>query len=126
MIISSFFNKFWAGDIKLWKSFWIIGLLHAFILTRLIQFLETQIFKNENLFLFVQFQDVGIPIINFINLHFITKLIYIITSVYVTVGIWRSAEKHKGSFIVIFLTLIYLAFNNILPIIKFCFLLIFG
>ena len=69
MIISSFFNKFWAGDIKLWKSFWIIGLLHAFILTRLIQFLETQIFKNENLFLFVQFQDVGIPIINFINLY---------------------------------------------------------
>ena len=123
MIIGKIVNKFWYGNIKLWKSFWVIGILHALFINYLIPFIEKNIFNNHQIFILLQIQDYQIPILNIVKVHFISKIIIIISTIFITIGIWRSAEKYNGNIIVIFLTLIYLSFNNILPTIKFILLI---
>jgi len=117
-------SKFWYGKIKLWKAFWIIGILHALLLNYLIPQIEKNIFNQEQIFIIVQIQNYQLPVLDFIKVHFISKMIIIISTLFVTVGIWRSAENYKGNFIVILLTLTYLSFNNLLPTIKFIFLIL--
>ena len=97
-------KKFWFGQITLWKSYWLVGeLLNA--LTILILFnIEIRIFNNNlitNL----------IPFISFNNFSFFSKLILISWTLFITIGIWRSAENYKGPFPWIALTLIFLSYR---------------
>ena len=123
MIIRKLINEFWYGNIKLWKSFWVIGILHALFINYLIPFIEKNVFNNDQIFILLQIKDYQVPILDIIKVHFISKIIIIISTIFITVGIWRSAEKYNGNIIIIFLTLIYLSFNNILPTIKFILLI---
>ena len=97
-------KKFWNGQITLWKSYWLVGeLLNALII--LIVFnIEIRIFNNNligNL----------LPFLSFNNFNFLSKLILIFWTIFITVGIWRSAEKYKGPFPWVALTLIFLAYR---------------
>ena len=103
--------KFWQGKITLWKSYWIVGELLNAIILFIIFNIELKIFNNTNLFYYIQLQNTNFPILNFKDLALITKLLIIITTIYVTVGIWRSAEKYNGKLIWIILTLIFLSYR---------------
>ena len=96
-------SKFWKGEVTLWKSYWLVGELFnaLFILA---------IFNFEIYFLDNQFST-SLPFINFNNFNFISKLVLITWTIFITVGIWRSAEKYKGSIIWIICTLLFLSYR---------------
>jgi hypothetical protein len=96
--------NFWYGKITLWKSYWIVGELINALIIFLIFNIEINYFNNINIYN-------QLPFINFDNFHFFNKIILIIWTIYITVGIWRSAEKYKGSFIWVVLTLIFLSYR---------------
>ena len=96
--------NFWYGKITLWKSYWIVGELINALIIFLIFNIEMNYLNNINIYN-------QLPFINFDNFHFFNKIILIIWTMYITVGIWRSAEKYKGSFIWVVLTLIFLSYR---------------
>ena len=97
-------NEFWQGKISLWKSYWIVGeLLNALVIILIYNF-EIKYFNNNLLFQ-------NIPILSFNGLHPISKIILFIWSIYITIGIWRSAENYKGKIIWVILTLIVLSYR---------------
>ena len=102
--MSNLLINFWYGKISLWKSFWIVGELLNTLVILAIYYVEFKYFNNINLF-------VHLPSFDFYNLSWINKIIFIIWSIFITVGIWRSAESYKGSKIWIILTLIVLCFR---------------
>ena len=96
--------KFWKGEITLWKSYWLFGeILNAIFLFLLLN-LEIYMFKNTGLFNNVLFFD-------FRNLTILSKIIIIIWTLFITVGVWRSAEKYKGNIIWVILTLLFLSYR---------------
>jgi len=102
--MKSLLYNFWVGKITLWKSYWIVGELINALIIFLIFNIEINYFNNINIYN-------QLPFINFDNFHFFNKIILIIWTIYITVGIWRSAEKYKGSFIWVVLTLIFLSYR---------------
>ena len=102
--MKSLLYNFWFGKITLWKSYWIVGELINALIILLIFNIEINYFNNINIYN-------QLPFINFDNFHFFNKIILIIWTIYITVGIWRSAEKYKGSFIWVVLTLIFLSYR---------------
>jgi len=102
--MKSLLYNFWFGKITLWKSYWIVGELINALIIFLIFNIEINYFNNINIYN-------QLPFINFDNFHFFNKIILIIWTLYITVGIWRSAEKYKGSFIWVVLTLIFLSYR---------------
>ena len=102
--MKSLLYNFWFGKIILWKSYWIVGELINALIIFLIFNIEINYFNNINIYN-------QLPFINFDNFHFFNKIILIIWTIYITVGIWRSAEKYKGSFIWVVLTLIFLSYR---------------
>ena len=110
------FFKFLNGDIKLWKSFWLIGFLHGFFIMYGLPAIEIFIFQNTDIFNTIIVNNFELKIIDYLRITFISKLIFIISIIIVTIGIWKSAEKYKGNLFVIILTLIYLTFNNLIPL----------
>ena len=95
---------FWNGNIALWKSYWIFGeLINAFLIF-LILSIEIKYFNN----VFVANQ---LPFFAFNDLSLLSKLSLTIWTTFITVGIWRSAEKYKGRFIWIALTLLFLSYR---------------
>ena len=102
--MKSLLYNFWFGKITLWKSYWIVGELINALIIFLIFNIEINYFNNINIYN-------QLPFINFNNFHFFNKIILIIWTIYITVGIWRSAEKYKGSFIWVVLTLIFLSYR---------------
>lgn len=111
------FLKFLNGDFQLWKSFWLIGFLHGFFIMYCLPLIEINFFSNIDIFNKIIINNVEINILDFNKITFISKLIIIISSLLITIGIWKSAEKYKGSFIIILITLIYLTLNNIVPLV---------
>ena len=111
-------NDFWNGKIKLWKSFWLVGFGHQILLFYLIPIFEKVIFNNSEIYGYIQFNQETIQIPDFTRISFLTKLIVILSAVYVTIGIWRSSENYNGSFFWIIVTFVYLSFFNIIPIIS--------
>ena len=97
-------NKFWNGEITLWKSYWIVGELLNALLFLLIFNIEIKFFHNTVVRNFL-------PFLNINNFHFLSKSILMMWTIFITVGIWRSAEKYKGSLIWIVLTLIFLSYR---------------
>ncbi len=105
-------NDFWKGKISLWKSFWIIMMAHSLLLQHIIRLIEYNLIGNQDIFLILNYGNTKIPLLNFAGISFFSKLIIISTTIFVTVGTWRSAENYKGPFWLIALTLFYIGFNN--------------
>ena len=97
-------NNFWEGKIILWRSYWLVGeLLNALFILSVFNF-EIYIFGNN------QFSN-SLPFLDFSNFSFLSKIILIIWTIFITVGIWRSAENYKGSIIWILATFIFLSYR---------------
>ena len=95
--------NFWQGDIQLWKSYWLVGeLLNALVILIIVN-IEIQVFQNNMINL--------LPFLSFNNFNFISKVILIFWTIFITVGIWRAAEKYKGNIIWVILTLIFLSYR---------------
>ena len=96
--------NFWNGKIILWKSYWIFGeLLNAFLIF-LILSIEIKYFNNSLI-------ANKMPFFIFNNFNLLSKFILTIWTIFITVGIWRSAEDYKGWFIWIALTLLFLSYR---------------
>ena len=67
-------NQFWLGNITLWKSYWLVGVVVSFF---------------AGFILGVVGELLKAP--------FVIVLGLIAWQVFVTVGIWRSSEKYKGA-----------------------------
>lgn len=97
-------NSFWGGKITLWKSYWLIGeLLNAFFIL-LIFNLEIYFFQNN------QFSS-SLPFLDFSNFSFFSKVLISLWTVFMTVGIWRSAENYRGNIIWVIATFIFLSYR---------------
>ena len=96
--------NFWYGRVTLWKSYWIIGELINTVFILLIFNIEIRFFHNTSAY-------AKILLINFTNFSLISKVVLFIWTIFITVGIWRSAEAYKGKMIWIILTLIFLSYR---------------
>ena len=97
-------NDFWNGKIKLWKSYWLVGELLNGIVLLIIFNLEIYFFNTNS-------SVSQIPLLNFSNLTIFSKIIIFLWTIFISVGIWRSAENYKGSIIWIVLTFIIIAYR---------------
>ena len=97
-------NNFWNGDVKLWKSYWLVGeLLNAVIIVIILN-IEIILFNNS----LIRSQ---IPFFNFNDFNLLSKIFLVFWTIFITVGIWRAAEKYHGNFIWICITLILLSYR---------------
>ena len=97
-------KKFWEGQITLWKAYWLVGELMNALFIIVIFNIEIVIFKNNNL-------GNLLPFINFGDFNLVSKIALLFWTLFITVGIWKSAENYKGSFFFIMLTLIFLSYR---------------
>ena len=96
--------RFWNGEIKLWRSYWLVGeLLNAFFILMIFNF-EIYLFKNN------QFTS-SLPFLDFSNFSLLSKLVLILWTIFLTIGIWRSAENYQGSVIWIIATFLFLSYR---------------
>lgn len=96
--------KFWKGQIDLWKSYWLVGeLLNAVFLFTIFN-IEIYFFKNNYLIKTLPFFDLS-------SFNILTKLALTAWTIYITVGVWRSAENYKGNIIWIILTFLFLSYR---------------
>jgi len=97
-------NNFWNGKITLWRSYWLVGeLLNALFIIVVFNF-EIYIFGNN------QFSN-SLPFLDFSNFSFLSKITLIIWTIFITVGIWRSAEKYRGNIVWIIGTFLFLSYR---------------
>ena len=97
-------SDFWRGEVKLWKSYWLVGeLLNGIVLLTIFN-LEIYLFNTNS-------SVTQIPFLNFSNLTLLSKIIIFSWTIFISIGIWRSAENYKGSFIWIILTFIIVAYR---------------
>ena len=97
-------KKFWNGHLTLWKSYWLIGeLLNALFILAIFNF-EIYIFGND------QFAN-SLPFLDFSNFSLLSKLIMFFWTIFITIGIWRSAENYKGSIFWIIATFLFLSYR---------------
>ena len=99
-IVSDFFN----GEIKLWKSYWLVGELLNGLVLLIIFNLEIYFFNTNS-------SVSQIPFLNFSNLTILSKIIIFSWTIFISIGIWRSAENYKGNVIWIILTFIIIAYR---------------
>ena len=103
-VMSNFIINFWYGKFTLWKSYWLIGELINSLVLLLIYNIEIRLLDNIDLYK-------QIPFLYFKDFSLISKITLFFWTIFITVGIWRSAEAYKGKFIWIVLTLILLSFR---------------
>ena len=114
MNIANKLMMFFQGRIKLWKSFWLIGeIVYPIFLFIIIFYIEIKLYSNNQVLLALPLNNINMPIIDFYKLHIISKLFYFVLTIFIIVGTWRSAEKYRGNFIWISLSLIYLSYFRI-------------
>ncbi len=97
-------KAFFEGKIKLWKSYWLVGELLNGIFLLVIFNLEIYFFNTNS-------SVSQIPFLDFNNLTLLSKIIIFIWTMFISIGIWRSAENYKGSIIWIVLTFIIVAYR---------------
>ena len=97
-------NDFFNGDIKLWKSYWLVGELLNGLVLLIIFNLEIYFFNTNS-------SVSQIPFLNFSNLTILSKIIIFSWTIFISIGIWRSAENYKGNIIWIILTFIIVAYR---------------
>ena len=102
--MSNFIIDFWYGRISLWKSYWLIGELINSLFLLLIYNIEIRLLDNLDLYNKILF-------LNFTNFSLMSKFTLFLWTIFITVGIWRSAEAYKGKFIWVVLTLILLSYR---------------
>ena len=103
-VMSNFIINFWYGKFTLWKSYWLIGELINSLVLLLIYNIEIRLLDNIDL-------QEQIPFMYFNDFSLISKITLFFWTIFITVGIWRSAEAYKGKFIWIVLTLILLSYR---------------
>ena len=103
-IMSKFIFNFWYGRIPLWKAYWLIGELINSLVIILIYNIEIRLLNNLGLYK-------QLPFLNFTSFSLLSKFTLFFWTIFITVGIWRSAEAYKGKFIWIVLTLILLSYR---------------
>ena len=96
--------RFWKGEITLWRSYWLIGELLNALFLLIIFNLEIYLIGNN------QFSS-SLPFLDFSNFSFISKLILVLWTVFISIGIWRSAENYNGSIIWIIATFIFISYR---------------
>ena len=97
-------RRFWVGKISLWRSYWLIGELLNALFILLIFNVEIYVFGNNNF-------TSSLPFLDFSNFSVISKLLIIVWTSFLTVGIWRSAENYKGNIIWIVATFLFLSYR---------------
>ena len=97
-------SRFYRGQITLWRSYWLVGELFNALLILLIFNLEIYIFNNN------QFTN-SLPFLDFSNFSLLSKLVLVIWTFFLTIGIWRSAENYKGNIIWIIATFLFLSYR---------------
>ena len=97
-------TRFWNGNINLWRSYWLVGeVLNALFILAIFN-LEIYIFGNN------QFSK-PLPFLDFSNFSLLSKFALIIWTIFLTIGIWRAAEKYKGNIIWIIVTFLFLSYR---------------
>ena len=104
MINSALIKDFFEGKVKLWKSYWLVGELLNGLILLIIFNLEIYFFNNSG-------SVSQIPFLNFNNFTLVSKIIIFLWTIFISIGIWRSAENYKGNFIWILLTFIIVAYR---------------
>ena len=102
--MNNFIIDFWYGKIPLWKSYWLIGELINSLVILLIYNIEINLLDNIDLYK-------QLPFLYFNDLSIISKITLFFWTIFITVGIWKSAEAYKGKSIWIVLTLILLSYR---------------
>jgi len=97
-------SRFWRGEITLWRSYWLVGELLNALFTLVIFNLEVYVFGNN------QFTNY-LPFLDFSNFTLLAKLLLIIWTIIITVGIWRSAENYNGNIIWVVATFLFLSYR---------------
>lgn len=97
-------RRFWVGKISLWRSYWLIGELLNALFILLIFNVEIYVFGNNKF-------TSSLPFLDFSNFSVISKLLIIIWTSFITVGIWRSAENYRGPIIWIVATFLFLSYR---------------
>ena len=100
----SIFYSFWYGKVTLWKAYWLVGELLNGLVLLIIFNLEIYFFNTNS-------SVSQIPFLNFSNLTILSKVIIFLWTIFISIGIWRSAENYKGSIIWIILTFIIVAYR---------------
>ena len=100
----NFIINFWYGKFTLWKSYWLFGELINSLVLLLIYNIEIRLLDNIDLYK-------QVPFLYFNDFSLISKIALFFWTIFITVGIWRSAEAYKGKFIWIVLTLILLSYR---------------
>ena len=103
-IMSNFIFNFWYGRVRLWKAYWLIGELINSLVIILIYNIEIRLLNNIGLYK-------QLPFLNFTSFSLISKFSLFFWTIFITVGIWRSAEAYQGKFIWVVLTLILLSYR---------------
>ena len=99
-----FIKNFFEGKIQLWKSYWLVGeLLNGIVLLILFN-LEIYFFNTNS-------SVSQIPFLNFSNLTLFSKVIIFSWTIFISIGIWRSAENYKGNIIWILLTFVIISYR---------------
>ena len=105
MIKFNLIKDFFEGKVKLWKSFWIAGeLIYGFLLLVLLQldkYLFSELSERSNY----------LSIFNLNNLSVISKLFLILITIFISIGVWRSAENYRGSIFIILFVFIYYGYR---------------
>jgi len=96
--------QFYKGEITLWKSYWLVGELLYALFILLIFNLEKYLFDN------IQFSS-PLPFLDLSNFSLLSKLTLVIWTVFITIGIWRSAENYRGNIVWIIATLLFLSYR---------------
>ena len=104
MINSILIKNFFEGKVKLWKSYWLVGELLNGLVLLIIFNLEIYIFNTSN-------SISQIPFLNFNNLTVFSKVIIFSWTIFISIGIWKSAENYRGNIIWIILTFIIVAYR---------------
>ena len=97
-------HHFFKGDITLWKSYWLVGEVLNGIVLLIIFYLEIYFFNTNS-------SVSQIPFLDFSNFTLLSKIIIFIWTIFISIGIWRSAENYKGNIFWIILTFLIIAYR---------------
>jgi len=97
-------NHFFKGNLKLWKSYWLVGEILNALFILLIFNLEIYLLNNNAI-------SNSLPFFDFTNFTIISKILLFIWTIFITIGIWRSAENYKGNIIWIVITFLSLSYR---------------
>ena len=97
-------SNFWNGKITLWRSYWLVGELLNALFILLVFNLEIYFFENNQV-------SNSLPFLDFSNFSFLSKVTLIFWTIFITVGIWRSAENYKGNIFWVVATFLFLSYR---------------